>query len=122
MDSQLRDQHQDGYIRVRWHGGERTSATSIRLRRTGPSLGMMVWGAIGYTSRSPLVRIDGTLNRARYTSEVLRPVSLPFIRVLQNLTIKQDNARSHVADIVRIFLDTEVQLLRGLHVYQIFHQ
>ncbi|GFU99112.1 hypothetical protein TNCV_1228261 [Trichonephila clavipes] len=29
---------------------------------------MMVGGAIGYTSRSPLVRLDGTLNSASYIS------------------------------------------------------
>ncbi|GFW36116.1 hypothetical protein TNCV_4929791 [Trichonephila clavipes] len=36
-------------------------------------------GAIGHTPRSPLVRIDGTLNSVRYISGVLRPVSPPFI-------------------------------------------
>ncbi|GFV10164.1 uncharacterized protein TNCV_3661161 [Trichonephila clavipes] len=42
----------------------------------------MVWGAIGYTSRSPLVCIDGTLNSARYVSapldtENVRPLPWP---------------------------------------------
>ncbi|GFW16538.1 uncharacterized protein TNCV_2351621 [Trichonephila clavipes] len=74
-----------------------------RHRHTGPLPG----GAIGYTSRSPLVRIARTLNRALYISGVLRPVALPFIRALRNLTFQQDNARPHVAG-----LDTEnVQLL-----------
>ncbi|GFV81236.1 calpain-A [Trichonephila clavipes] len=45
----------------------------------------MVWGDIGYTSRLPLVRIDGILSRARYISGVLRPVSLPYIRDLRAL-------------------------------------
>ncbi|GFY05293.1 hypothetical protein TNCV_2207391 [Trichonephila clavipes] len=49
---------------------------------------MMVWGAIAYMPRSPLVCIDGTL-----ISDVLRPVALCFIRVLQNPTFQQDNAR-----------------------------
>ncbi|GFX39796.1 hypothetical protein TNCV_2645591 [Trichonephila clavipes] len=52
-----------------------------------------VWGVNGYTSRPPLVRIHGTLNRVRNISGVLRPVALPFIRVLQNPTFKKDNAR-----------------------------
>ncbi|GFX17576.1 uncharacterized protein TNCV_3411761 [Trichonephila clavipes] len=64
-------------------------------------------GAIGYTSWSPLVRDDDTLNSARYISAVLRP----FIRVLRNPTFKQDNARLHVAGIVRTFLDTKNVLL-----------
>ncbi|GFY36063.1 transposable element Tcb1 transposase [Trichonephila clavipes] len=64
----------------------------IRHRHIGPSPDVMVWDAIGYKSQSPLSRIDGTLNRARYISGVLRPVALPFIRALRNLTFQQDNA------------------------------
>ncbi|GFS86393.1 transposable element Tcb1 transposase [Trichonephila clavipes] len=63
--------HQGGRIRVRWHRGERTLAECICHRYTGPSSGILVWGAIEYTSRSPLVCIDGTLNNARYISGVL---------------------------------------------------
>lgn len=105
-------QHHDGRIRVWRHRGERTLEACIRHRHTGVSPGVMVWGAIGYTSRSPLVRIDGTLNSGRYISDVLRPVALPFIRSLRNPTFQQDNARPHVAGPVRAFLDTEnVRLL-----------
>ncbi|GFU92670.1 hypothetical protein TNCV_4795981 [Trichonephila clavipes] len=52
-------------IRVRRQHGERALAACIRHRRTGPSPGVMVRSAIGYTSRSPLVHIDGLLNSAR---------------------------------------------------------
>ncbi|GFX63509.1 transposable element Tcb1 transposase [Trichonephila clavipes] len=73
---------------------------------------MMVWGAIVYTCRSSLARIDRTLNRERYISGVLRLVVVHFIRVLRNPTFKQDNARPYVAGIVQTFLDTEnVRLL-----------
>ncbi|GFY01235.1 hypothetical protein TNCV_5077021 [Trichonephila clavipes] len=61
---------------------------------------MIVLGAIGYMSRSPLVRIDGSLNSVRYISNVVRPV----IRVLRNPIFKQDNARPHV---LRTYLDSE---------------
>ncbi|GFT91125.1 uncharacterized protein TNCV_20391 [Trichonephila clavipes] len=89
-----------------------TLAACILHCHTGPSLGMMVWGAIGCMSRSLLVRIGGILNSARYISGVLRPVVLPFIRVLRNPTFQPDNARPHVAGIVWIFFDTEnVRLL-----------
>ncbi|GFW70545.1 uncharacterized protein TNCV_1623781 [Trichonephila clavipes] len=65
-------QHQDGHIRVWQHRGERTFVECIHHRHTGPSPGVMVWGgAIGYTSQSPLVSIDGTLNSVRYISSVL---------------------------------------------------
>ncbi|GFU04629.1 uncharacterized protein TNCV_4377131 [Trichonephila clavipes] len=81
--------HQDGRVHVQLHCGERTLAPYIRHRHTGSSPGTMVWGAIGYTSWSLLVRIDGTLNSAPYISGVLRPVALPFIRVLRNPIFKQ---------------------------------
>ncbi|GFX43592.1 transposable element Tcb1 transposase [Trichonephila clavipes] len=59
-----------------------------------------------------LVRIDSTLNSAGYISGVLRSVALPFIRAQRNPMFQQDNARRHVAGIVRTFLDTEdVRLL-----------
>ncbi|GFU40009.1 hypothetical protein TNCV_1002121 [Trichonephila clavipes] len=57
----------------------------------------MVWGAIGYTSRLPLVHIEGVLNSVRYIPGVLRTVTLPFIRALRNPAFQQDSERSHVA-------------------------
>ncbi|GFT46782.1 odorant receptor [Trichonephila clavipes] len=62
-----------------------TLATCIHLRHTGPSPSVMVWGAIGYTSRSPLVRIDGTLNSARYISD-LSPIEIIWSMVAERLT------------------------------------
>ncbi|GFU87454.1 uncharacterized protein TNCV_2445881 [Trichonephila clavipes] len=104
--------HQDSRIRVWRHRGERTLATCIRHSYTGPLPAVIVWFAIGYTSQSPFVRIDGTLNSARHISGVLRTVTLPFIRALCNPTFQQDNARPHVAGIVQTFLEMEnVQLL-----------
>ncbi|GFW01644.1 odorant receptor [Trichonephila clavipes] len=76
-------QNQDGRIRVWWHRGERTLARRFRRRPTGPSPGLIVWAAIGYTSRSLLVCIDDTLNSARYISRVLQPVAVPFLPPLR---------------------------------------
>ncbi|GFX71327.1 transposable element Tcb1 transposase [Trichonephila clavipes] len=42
----------------------------VMHRHTGPAPGIMVWGGIGYHSRTPLVRITGTLNSQRYISEI----------------------------------------------------
>ncbi|PRD28324.1 UNVERIFIED_CONTAM: hypothetical protein NCL1_32711 [Trichonephila clavipes] len=92
-------------IRVWKHRGERTLATFICLRHTGPSPGVLVWGAIGYTSWSPLVRISRTLNSAHYISDVLPTAALHFIRTLRNPTFQQYNARPHVTGIVRTFPD-----------------
>ncbi|GFW27343.1 transposable element Tcb1 transposase [Trichonephila clavipes] len=48
----------------------------------------MVWGGIGYHSRTPLVRLAGTLNSQRYISEVLEPVVLPYLQGLNRLPIE----------------------------------
>ncbi|GFV08188.1 hypothetical protein TNCV_4787331 [Trichonephila clavipes] len=61
---------------------ERTLAACIDHCHICPPTGLMIWCAIGCTFWSILVRIDDTLNSARYISGVLRPVVLPFIRAL----------------------------------------
>ncbi|GFX39679.1 transposable element Tcb1 transposase [Trichonephila clavipes] len=55
-------------------------SSCVMHRHTGPAPGIMVWGGIGYHSRTPLVRIAGTLNSLRYISEVLEPVSFLTFR------------------------------------------
>ncbi|GFW83601.1 hypothetical protein TNCV_2204501 [Trichonephila clavipes] len=52
-------------------------------------------------------QVDGFLGSLHFISGVLRPVTLSFIRALRNPTFQLDNARSHFAGIVQIFLDTE---------------
>ncbi|GFV96734.1 transposable element Tcb1 transposase [Trichonephila clavipes] len=64
-------QHHDGWIRVWRHRGETMLNSCVMHHHTGPAPGIMVWGGIGYHSRTPLVRIAGTLNSQRYISEVL---------------------------------------------------
>ncbi|GFY21076.1 transposable element Tcb1 transposase [Trichonephila clavipes] len=64
----------------------------VMHRHTGPALGFMVWGGIGYHSRTPLVRIAGNLNSQRYISEVLEPVVLPYLQGLATAIFQQDNA------------------------------
>ncbi|GFY12880.1 transposable element Tcb1 transposase [Trichonephila clavipes] len=82
---------------------------------TGPALSIMQWDGIGYHSRTPLVRIDGTLNRQRYISEVLEPVVLPHLQGLTTAIFQQDNARPLVARIFQRFLvNHRIQLLPWL--------
>ncbi|GFY21275.1 transposable element Tcb1 transposase [Trichonephila clavipes] len=59
---------------------------------TGPALDIMVWGGIGYHSRTPLVRIAGTLNSQRYIPEVFEPVILPYLQSTATAIFQQDNA------------------------------
>ncbi|GFU27724.1 transposable element Tcb1 transposase [Trichonephila clavipes] len=81
-ESRICLQHHNGQIRVWRHRGERMLNSCVMHRHTGPTLGIMVWGGIGYHSRILLVRIAGTLNSQRYISEVLEPVVLPYLQGL----------------------------------------
>ncbi|GFX36490.1 transposable element Tcb1 transposase [Trichonephila clavipes] len=84
----------------------------VMRHHTGPAPGIMVWGGIGYHSRTPLVRIAGTLNSQRYMSEVLEPVILPYFQGLVIAIFQQDSARPHVARIVqRFFVNHQIELL-----------
>ncbi|GFV32178.1 transposable element Tcb1 transposase [Trichonephila clavipes] len=78
-------------------------------RHTGPAPGIMVWGGIGYHSRT-LVRIAGTLNSQRYISEVLELAV--YLQGLTRAIFQQDNARPHMARIVqRFFVNHQTELL-----------
>ncbi|GFX32077.1 transposable element Tcb1 transposase [Trichonephila clavipes] len=77
----------------------------VMHHHTGSAMGIMVWCGIGYHSRTPLVRIAGTLNSQRYISEVLEPVVLPYLQDLATAIFQQDNARPHVARIVQRFVE-----------------
>ncbi|KFM70874.1 hypothetical protein X975_09885, partial [Stegodyphus mimosarum] len=104
-ESRICLQHHDGRIRVWRHRGERMLNSCVTHRHTGPAPGIMVWGGIGYHSRTPLVCIVGTLNSQRYISKVLEPVALPYLQGLPTAIFQQDNARPHVARIVQRFFD-----------------
>ncbi|GFT91323.1 transposable element Tcb1 transposase [Trichonephila clavipes] len=72
-ESRICLQHHDGRIRVWRHRGERMLNSCVMHSHTGPAPVIMLWGGIRYHSRTPLVRIAGTLNSQRYISEVLEP-------------------------------------------------
>ncbi|GFU87477.1 transposable element Tcb1 transposase [Trichonephila clavipes] len=111
-ESRICLQHHDGRIRVWKHRGEKMLNSCVMHRHTGPALDIMVWGGIGYHSRTLLVRITGTLNSQRHISEVLEPVVLPYLQGLATAIFQQDNARSHVARIVqRFFVNHKIELL-----------
>ncbi|GFX89242.1 transposable element Tcb1 transposase [Trichonephila clavipes] len=111
-ESRICLQHHDGWIRVWRHRGERMLNSGVMHRHTGPVPGIMGWDGIGYPSRTPLVRIDGTLSSQRYISEVLVPVVIPYIQGLTIAIFQQDNARPHVARIVqRFFVNHQIKLL-----------
>ncbi|GBL96936.1 hypothetical protein AVEN_182517-1 [Araneus ventricosus] len=73
----------DVRVLVRRRPGERLQPTCLRPRHTGPTSGVMVWGAISYDSRSTLVVIPRTLTSNLYVSLVIQPVVLPFMNSIQ---------------------------------------
>ncbi|GFU04280.1 transposable element Tcb1 transposase [Trichonephila clavipes] len=84
----------------------------VMHRHTGPAPVIMVWGGIGYHSRTPLVRIAGTLNGQRYISQVLEPVVLPYLQGLATAIFEQDSAQPHMTRIVqRFFVNHQIELL-----------
>ncbi|UYV78355.1 BCHE [Cordylochernes scorpioides] len=71
-------------VRVWRRHGERSNPAAIVERPTVRQRGIMVWGAIAYDSRSPLLRIQGTMTAQRYVDDVLRPVTLPYLQGVPN--------------------------------------
>ncbi|GFX57709.1 transposable element Tcb1 transposase [Trichonephila clavipes] len=88
-ESRICLKHHNSRIRVWRHRGERLLSRCVMHRHTGPAPDIMVWGGIGYHSRTPLLRIAGTLNSQRYISEVLEPVVLPYLQDLATAIFQQ---------------------------------
>ncbi|GBO14120.1 hypothetical protein AVEN_217427-1 [Araneus ventricosus] len=87
----------DGRVLVRRRPGECLQPTCLRPRHTGPTPGVMVWGAISYDSRSTLAVISCIPTATLYVSLVIQPVVLPFMNSIQGGVFQQDNARPHTA-------------------------
>ncbi|GFT15453.1 transposable element Tcb1 transposase [Trichonephila clavipes] len=106
-ESRICLEYHDGRIRVWRHRGERMLNSCVIHRHTDPTPGIMVWGGIGYTSRTPLVRIAGTLNSQVNISKVLEPVVIFYLQ--------GNNARPHVARIIQRFIvNHRIELLPWL--------
>ncbi|GFX02492.1 transposable element Tcb1 transposase [Trichonephila clavipes] len=108
-ESRICLQQQDDRIRVWRHCGERMPNSCVMLCHTGPAPCILVWGGIGYHSRTSLVRIAGTLNSQRYISEVLSPVVLPYLQGLATAIFQQDNAWPRIFQ--RLFVNNQIELL-----------
>ncbi|GFU62726.1 transposable element Tcb2 transposase [Trichonephila clavipes] len=112
-ESRICLQHHYGRVRVWRHRGKRMLNSCVMHHHTGTGPGIMVWGGIGYHSRTPLVRIVGTLNSQCYISEMLEPVVLPYLQGLATSLFQQDNARPHVTRVVqRFFVNHQIELLQ----------
>ncbi|MBJ5579775.1 hypothetical protein JGG64_23210 [Salmonella enterica subsp. enterica serovar Derby] len=67
-------------IRVWRRRGDRSNPAATAECHTARQCDVMVWGAIAMDSRSPLVRIRGTMTARRYVSDVLQPVALSYLQ------------------------------------------
>lgn len=85
----------DGRQRVRRLRGERRNIAFLVERYVARTVGVMIWGAIAYGSRSPLVFIQGSMTAVRYVEEVLEPVAIPCVQNVPGGIFQQDNARPH---------------------------
>lgn len=102
----------DGRMRVRRRRGERRNVEFSVARHVHQTVGIMVWGAITYGSRSRLVFIRGNMNAQRYVDEVVEPHILPFLQQLEDPLFQQDNARPHIARrSMNRFVEDNVNLL-----------
>ncbi|CAH1971392.1 unnamed protein product [Acanthoscelides obtectus] len=102
----------DGRARVIRRRGERRNPQFFVERHVHHTVGDMVWGAIAYGSRSPLIFIRGNMNTQRYIHEVLEPHLLPYLDTLAGTTFQQDNSRPHVARVtIDFFQHNDVTLL-----------
>ena len=89
----------DHRVRVWRRQGQRSQSAFVLHRHTAITPGVMVWGAISYDSRSPLVILRTTLTAQRYVDEILRPFALPFMARHSGAIFQQDNATPHTARI-----------------------
>ncbi len=104
-ESRIHLDSSDGRSRVYRRVGERFNDACVVERRAFGGGSVMVWGGITSTGRTPLVVIDGNLNAVRYRDEIIQPHVIPFVQGQQrHITLQQDNARPHVARVVRDFL------------------
>ena len=112
--------HADGRVRVWRRRNQRYADNNILQTNSfrGPSI--MIWGGITVNQLvGPVVfqnigpgRGNG-VTAQRYINQVLRPVVVPHFQQHRNLTLQQDNARPHTANVTRQFLQQQ-----GIRVIQ----
>ncbi|GFX99630.1 transposable element Tcb1 transposase [Trichonephila clavipes] len=85
------------------------SILSLFYSDTAPTAEVMVWGAIAYNTRSPLVLIRGTITAQWYVHDILQPHVLPLMQRLPGAIFQLDNTRPHTARVS--FVRTKIKLI-----------
>jgi hypothetical protein len=96
----------DRRIPVYRRDGERYSQVNIRPSTNFGGGSIMLWGGISFRGHTELVSINGgSLTADRYIRDVLEPHVLPYAPFVGNdFRLMHDNARPHVARVVRDYL------------------
>jgi hypothetical protein len=95
----------DGRSREYRRVGELYADACVIQRQSFGGDSVIVWGGITAHGRTPLVVVAGILTGLRYRDEIVQPYVIPFIQSqANNVTFQQDNARPHVARVVRDYL------------------
>ncbi|GFU16085.1 transposable element Tcb2 transposase [Trichonephila clavipes] len=100
----------DNRVRVWRPRGERLNHAFALQRHTAITAGVMVWGAIAYNTRSPLVLIRGTMTAQQYVHGILQLHVLPLMQRLSLAIFQQDDAWSDTAKVSQDCLHTVTTL------------
>ncbi|GFW52947.1 transposable element Tcb2 transposase [Trichonephila clavipes] len=100
----------DNRVRVWRPRGELLNPAFALQRHTTSTAGVMVWGAIAYNTRSPLVLIHGTITVQRYVHDILQPHALSLMQRLPGAIFQKENARPHTARVSQDWLCTVTTL------------
>ncbi|GFX90644.1 uncharacterized protein TNCV_3194621 [Trichonephila clavipes] len=92
----------DNRVRLWRPRGERLNPVFALQRHTAHTAGGMVWGAIAYYTRSPLVLIRGTVTVHRYDNDILQPHVLPHMIRLPGAIFQENKARPHTKRLSRL--------------------
>ncbi|GFY13906.1 transposable element Tcb2 transposase [Trichonephila clavipes] len=109
-ESRFNLRSEDNRVRVWRPRGERLNPAFALQRHTTLTAGVMVGGAIAYSTRSPLVLIRCTMTAQRYVHDILLPHVLPLMQRLPGAILQQDNALPHMARVSQDCLCTVTTL------------
>jgi transposase len=106
--------HNDGRIQVWRRPGERYIDSTVQETVAFGGRSIMVWGGITLTGRTELVVLrGGSLTAVRYLRDIVEPHVVPFAENMgRDFILQQDNARPHIAGIVRnCFNDHNIEVM-----------
>lgn len=97
----------DGRERVWRRGGERYAECTFSPRVSFQGGSVMVWAGISLESRTELYLVPrGSITAERYINEILADYVVPYAPFIgNNFVLMHDNARPHIARIVREYLN-----------------